>query len=160
MVTVMHRFDTILIDQIFSPLAGWLSHRLDLCQWRASILSLNASAGLYLGALAIELAGKGGSDPAFITLLRALVWLLILDAARRTTYRQAGSSVGVQTARTREWIFRTVLTIALPFSLALAANLEATLYALSLLFLVAHLYLKACDTPPPAIRRTLAVNRA
>lgn len=160
MVTAaMHRFDTLLIDQIFSPLAGWLSHRLDLCQWRASLLSLNASVGLYLAGLAIELAGQGGTDPAFVTLLRGLVWLLILDAARRTAYRQAGSSVGVRTARSREWVFRTVLTVALPLSLAAAATLQTTLYACSLLFLVAHLYLKACDVPPPPMRR-LAFNRA
>lgn len=155
----MDRIDAWLIERLYSPLAGWLKHHLGVTQWRAAILCLNGSVGFYLAGLAVELARQGGEDPAFVVLLRGLVWLLVLDGARRVALRQAGSSVGVQTARAREWIFRAILIVALPFSLSQAGELHVAFYAASLLGLLSHLYLKASDTPPPAPRGRLAWQR-
>ena len=153
-------FDDALIDKVASPLCGWLRHRLGLCQWRASIECLNGSAAFYLAAVAFEVAGKGPYDGIFATLLRALVWLMILDGIRRLAYRQAASSVGVRTARVREWQFRTILAVMLPVSLCYADGWNHLLYSTSLALLVAHLYLKASDTPPPEPRGRFALDRA
>lgn len=152
--------DNLLIEKLFSPFAGWLRDRLGIGQWRAALQCLDGSLVFYLGAVALELTGKGITDPIFITLLRALIWLLILDAVRRVACRQAASSVGVHTARAREWIFRAILVIALPFSAARAESFHGVLYSASLLLLIAHLYLKAADIPPPAIRGRFAYSRA
>ena len=155
----MTRFDDALIDKVASPLCGWLRHRLGLCQWHVSIECLNGSAAFYLAAVAFEIAGKGPYDGIFATLLRALVWLLILDGIRRLACRQAASSVGVRTARAREWQFRTILTVMLPVSLYYASALHHLLYSTSLALLVCHLYLKASDTPPPEHRSRFAFDR-
>ncbi|MDQ4086418.1 MAG: hypothetical protein M3177_00150 [Pseudomonadota bacterium] len=156
----MGRFDDILIDKVASPLSGWLQHRLGIGQWRASIECLNGSVIFYVGALALELAAKGPYDGIFIIMLRALVWLLIMDAVRRVAYRQAASSVGTRTARIREWIFRLVLVAMLPVSLLYAQAWDNLFYSASLLLLVCHLYLKASDTPPPQPKGKLAYTRA
>src|SRR5262245_2855808 len=116
----MTRFDDALIEKVSSPICGWLRHQFGLCQWRVSIECLNGSIAFYLGAVAFEIAGKGPFDGIFATLLRALVWLLILDRVRLLAHRQASSSVGVRTARVREWHFRTILVAMLPVSLCYA----------------------------------------
>ena len=155
----MNRFDDALIDKVGSPLCGWLRHRLGLCQWRVSIECLNGSAAFYLAGVAFEIAGKGPYDGIFVTLLRALVWLTILDRVRRLAYRQAASSVGVRTARVREWLFRTILVAMLPVSLCYADGWNHILYSASLVLLVLHLYLKASDTPPPEPKGRFAFDR-
>jgi hypothetical protein len=156
----MTRFDDALIEKVTSPLCGWLRHRLGLCQWRAAIECLNGSAAFYLAAVAFEIAGLGPYDGIFVTLLRALVWLTILDRVRRLAYRQAASSVGVRTARVREWQFRTILATMLPVSLCYADSGAHLLYSTSLALLVFHLYLKASDTPPPEPKGRFALDRA
>ena len=113
----MGTIDDFLIEKGFSPLTGWLQHRLGVGQWRASIEALNGSTVFYIAGVALELSAKGPYDGIFITLLRALVWLLILDFVRRVAYRQAASSVGIRTARVRDWLFRTILVAVLPLSL-------------------------------------------
>jgi hypothetical protein len=155
----MTRFDDTLIDKFASPLCGWLRHQLGLCQWRVSIECLNGSAAFYLAGVAFEIAGKGPFDGIFVTLLRALVWLTILDRIRRLAYRQAASSVGVRTARVREWLFRTILVAMLPVSLCYAVGWNHMLYSASLALLVFHLYLKASDTPPPEHKGRFAFDR-
>lgn len=154
----MGRLDDTLIEKIASPLTGWMQHRLGIGQWRASLECLNGSVVLYVAALALELAAKGPFDGIFITLLRALAWLLILDAVRRVAYRQAASSVGTRTARVREWIFRLVLVAMLPVSFLYAQAWDNLCYSASLLLLAGHLYLKASDTPPPQPKGKLAYN--
>ena len=156
----MNRLDDLLIERITSPLAGWLQHRLDLAPWRASFECLNGSVVFYLGAVALQLAGTGPYDGAFVIMLRALAWLLVLEAVRRHAYRQAASSVGTRTARVREWLFRIVLTARVPISLSYADGLDNLLYSASLLLLVGHLYLKASDAPPPEPKGRFAFNRA
>jgi hypothetical protein len=156
----MNRFDDLLIDRVSSPLAGWMQHRLALAPWRVSIECLNGSVAVYVAAVALEIAGKGPHDGIFVTMLRAVVWLLVLEAVRRIAYRQAASSVGTRTARVREWLFRIVLTAMLPISLCYASGLDNALYSVSLLLLVGHLYLKASDAPPPEKKGRLAYNRA
>ena len=156
----MNRVDDLLIEKISSPACGWLEHRLGVSQWRASLECLNGSVGFYLAAVALEIAGKGPTDGIFAIMLRALVWLLILESVRRHAHRQAASSVGTRTARVREWLFRLVLATMLPVSLCYAHDLKSLLYSISLTFLIGHLYLKASDAPPPEPRGKLARNRA
>jgi hypothetical protein len=158
MVT-MNRADDLLIEKIASPLCGWLHHRLGIGQWRASLECLNGSIACYVAAVAFEIAGKGPQDGIFATMLRALVWLLVMDFVRRLAQRQAASSVGTRTARVREWLFRLVLAAMLPVSLCYVAGWTNLLYSASLLLLVGHLYLKASDAPPPQPRGKLAYHR-
>lgn len=155
----MGTIDDLLIEKGFSPLTGWLQHRLGVGQWRASIESLNGSTMLYVTGVAIELAAMGPYDGIFITLLRALVWLLVLDFIRRVARRQASSSVGTRTARVREWLFRTILVAVLPLSLYYAQAWDNLCYSASLMLLICHLYFKASDAPPPEPRGRLAFNQ-
>ena len=154
----MTRLDDLVLSKLFSPLAGWAEHRLGIGQWRLAIESLNGHIAFYLAGLALSLAGKGMEDGIFATLLVALAWLLLMEAVRRVARRQSASSLGVQTARLREWHFRLILLVSLPISLARADGLGHACYSLSLLLLVCHLYFKACDAPPPSTRRRLAYN--
>ena len=156
----MGTIDDILIDRVYSPLTGWLQHRVGVSQWRASFESLNGSTVVYVAGVALELAAKGPYDGIFITLLRALVWLLILDFIRRVACRQAASSVGMRTARVREWLFRTILVAVLPLSLYYAQTWDNLCYSASLMLLICHLYFKASDAPPPEPRGRLAFDRA
>ena len=155
----MSTIDDLLIERVSSPVTGWMQHRLGISQWRASIESLNGSTLFYIAAVALEIAGKGPYDGIFVTLLRALVWLLILDGVRRVAYRQAASSVGVRTARVREWLFRTILVAVLPLSLFYADGWNNLCYSASLTLLICHLYFKASDAPPPEPRGRFAFNR-
>ena len=154
----MGTLDDLLIDRFWSPLTGWLQHRLGVGQWRASFESLNGSIVCYVAAVGLEIAGKGAHDGIFVTMLRALVWLLILDWVRRHASRQAASSVGARTARLREWIFRTILVAMLPLSLSYASNWTNFCYSASLLLLICHLYFKASDAPPPEPKGRFAFN--
>lgn len=156
----MSTIDDILIDKVYSPLSGWLEHRLGVSRWRASIECLNGSLAFYVAAVALEIAGKGPYDGIFMTMLRALVWLLVMDAVRRVAYRQAASSVGPRTARVREWIFRLVLVAVLPLSLYYAQGWHNLCYSASLMLLICHLYLKASDPPPPQPKGRLAFGGA
>ena len=155
----MGTIDDLLIEKISSPLTGWMQHRLGVSQWRAAIESLNGSTIFYVAGVALELTAKGPYDGIFVTLLRALIWLLVLDFARRVAYRQAASSVGIRTARVREWVFRTILVAVLPLSLLYAQAWDNLCYSASLLLLVCHLYFKASDVPPPEPKGRLAYNR-
>jgi hypothetical protein len=154
----MFRIDDILIAKVASPAVGWLEHKLGINQWRASMEALNGSVAFYMAAVTFELATAGPQTPAFIVLLRALAWLLILEKVRRIAWRQASSSIGVQTARLREWPFRVALTAMMPLSLCYASQASNLLYSASLVLLTCHLYLKASDTPPPEPSGRLAFN--
>jgi hypothetical protein len=155
----MGTIDDLLIERIYSPLSGWLQHRLGVGQWRASFESLNGSTIFYVAGVALELAAKGPYDGSFVTLLRALGWLLILDYVRKHASRQAASSVGIRTARVREWLFRTILVAVLPLSLYYAQAWHNLCYSASLTLLICHLYFKASDTPPPERKGRLAFNQ-
>lgn len=152
--------DDVLIDKVYSPLAGRLRHAFGLCQWRLAIECLNGSVVLYVGAVALEIAAKGIRDGIFVTMLRALVWLLIMDRVRRLAHRQAASSIGTSSARMRERLFRIVLVGVLPLSLYYVSGWSSLLYSASLALLICHLYFKAADTPPPEPRGRLASLRA
>jgi hypothetical protein len=153
------RIDDLALSKLFSPLAGWAEHRLGFSQWRVSLECLNGHLAFYLGGLALSIAGKGMDDGIFADILVALAWLLLMAGARRVACRQAGSSLGVQTARMREWLFRVVLLVSVPISVARIDELSNAFYSVSLLLLVCHLYFKACDAPPPQRRRRLAYSR-
>jgi hypothetical protein len=153
------RIDDLALAKLFSPLAGWAEHRLGFGQWRISLECLNGHLAFYLGGLALSIGGKGLEDGIFADVLVALAWLLLMEAARRVACRQAGSSIGVQTARMREWLFRVVLLVSLPISVARIDALANAFYSVSLLLLVCHLYFKACDAPPPRSRRRLVHAR-
>jgi hypothetical protein len=153
--------DDLALSRLFSPLAGWAEHRLGFGQWRISLECLNGHLAFYLGGLAFSIGGKGMNDGIFADVLVALAWLLLMEGARRIACQQAGSSIGVQTARMREWLFRVVLLLSLPISAARIDGIAGAFYSVSLLLLVCHLYFKACDAPPPAQkRRQLAYSRA
>ena len=152
--------DDFLIDRFFSPLAGWLEHRLGVNQWRVSIECLNGSIAFYLAGIAFSIAGKGMADGIFVDMIKGLVWLLIMDFARRVTYRQAGSSIGVQSARLGEWAIRVILVGMLPITLLSVRNWTGLCFEIAWVLLVAHLYFKASDSPPPTPRRKLAHARA
>jgi hypothetical protein len=145
----MTTIDSALIERIFSPLCGWLEHRVGLGRWRAALECLNGHLAFYLVALALGIARKGPQDAIFADLLSGLFWLGIMEAARRAAYRQAGSSMGIQTARLGEWHFRTILLLMLPVSLLFVRDASSFCYTASLAFLLGHFYLKASDTPPP-----------
>ena len=145
----MIRVDNLLIEKIFSPAAGWLEHRLGLGQWRVALECLNGHVAFYVAATALAIAGKGLGDAIFADLLAALAWLGIMAVVRRAAHRQAGSSQGVQTARLGEWHFRAIFLVMLPVSLCYVRDLASLLYTASLALLIAHLYFKACDSPPP-----------
>ena len=155
----MTRIDDIAISRLFSPVAGWTEHRLGLGQWRLAFECLNGHVAFYLAGLAFSLTGKGMADGIFASLLVALAWLLLMEAVRRVACRQAGSSLGVQTARLREWHFRLILLVSLPISVSRISGVASACYSVSLLLLLCHLYFKACDAPPPQGRRRLAFQR-
>ena len=152
----MNRIDDLAIAKIFSPAAGWAEHRLGLGQWRIALECLNGHVAFYLAGLAFSLTGKGVTDGIFGSLLIALAWLLLMEGVRRLAHRQAGSSLGVQTARMREWHFRLILLVSLPISVSRIDELANACYSVSLLLLLCHLYFKACDAPPPERRGRLA----
>ncbi|MGZ8349572.1 MAG: hypothetical protein ACXWUX_04140 [Allosphingosinicella sp.] len=156
----MNRVDDLLIEKLSSPFCGWLQHFLGIGQWRASIECLNGSVAFYVAAAAFEIAGKGPEDGIFATMLRALIWLLVMESVRRLAHRQAASSMGTRTARVREWLFRLVLATMLPVSLCYATGWTNLLYSAALLLLTCHLYLKASDAPPPKPRGRFALDRA
>ena len=156
----MGTIDDLLIEKIYSPLTGWLQHRLGVGQWRASIESLNGSTVFYVAGVALELAAARPSEGITTTLLRALAWLLILDFVRKVAYRQAASSVGIRTARVKEWLFRTILVAVLPLSFYYAQAWDNMCYSASLMLLICHLYFKATDAPPPEPRGRLAFNQS
>lgn len=152
--------DDIMIERIFSPIAGLMQHRFGVSQWRLALVCLDGCIAFYLGGIALTIAGKGMADGIFTDLLAAMGWLGIMTFARSIAYRQASSSIGVQSARLGEWMFRTVLAASLPLSLLYMSGLSSFCFTVSLLFLIAHLYFKACDTPPPQPTRKVALNRA
>jgi hypothetical protein len=147
------RIDDLALAKFFSPLAGWAEHRLGIDQWRISLECLNGHVAFYLAGLALSIGGKGMADGIFANLLVALAWLLLMEAVRRVARRQAGSSLGVQTARMREWLFRVILLVSLPVSVASIDALAGAFYSVSLFLLLCHLCFKACDSPPPQSRR-------
>lgn len=155
----MTKIDDLAISRLFSPLAGWAEHRLGLGQWRIALECLNGHIAFYLAGLAFSLAGKGMNDGIFASLLIGLAWLLLMEMVRRVACRQAGSSLGIQTARLREWHFRLILLVSLPISVSRIDELANASYSVSLLLLLCHLYFKACDSPPPQGRRKLAWQR-
>jgi hypothetical protein len=155
----MTHLDEIAIGKLFSPLAGFAQHRLGLGQWRLSLECLNGHVAFYLAGIAFTIGGKGANDGIFIHMLVALAWLMLMEGVRRIAYRQAGSSIGVQTARMREWHFRLILVLALPVSLASVKGVSNACYTVSLFLLLCHLYFKVCDVPPPQRRRSLAFSR-
>ena len=155
----MTRIDDLAISKLFSPAAGWAEHRLGLGQWRVALECLNGHVAFYLAGLAFSIGGKGMADGIFASLLVALAWLLLMEALRRVACRQAGSSLGVQTARLREWHFRLILLVSLPISVSRVHEAASACYSVSLFLLLCHLYFKACDAPPPQGRRRLAFSR-
>jgi hypothetical protein len=154
----MTPFDTAIIEKVFTPVTGWLNARFGLDQWRLALECLNGTIAFYLTGVALTIAGKGMADGIFIDLLSAMVWLMVMDWIRRTALRQASSSLGRQTARMRESIFRHVLVGILPLSLYYADGLDDLCHTVSLAFFIAHLYFKSCDTPPPQRRTKLAYS--
>lgn len=156
----MTPFDTAIIEKVFTPITGWVNERFGVDQWRLAIECLNGTVAFYLAGVALTIAAKGVSDGIFTDLIAAFVWLAVMDFIRRAAYRQAASSLGRQTARMREWLFRVVLLSMLPLSLCYVRGWSSFCYTTALALLVAHLYFKASDAPPPEQRRKLAWNRA
>ena len=156
----VNSIDDIIINRIFSPFTGWVQHHLGLSQWRLSLICLDGSIAFYLAGVAFTIARKGMNDGIFTDLLAAMGWLAIMTFARNIAYRQANSSMGVQSARLGEWFFRTLLTASFPLSLAYVNSWSSLCFSTSLFFLISHLYFKACDTPPPERTGKLAFNRA
>ncbi len=154
----MVNLDDLLLSRVFSPVSGWLKHQLGVCQWRLSVASLDVSIAAYLLGVGLSIAPKGMRDAIFVDLLSALVWLLIMSFLRDRAQRQAASTLGVQSARLGEWVFRTILTVMLPLSALSASSWPGLCYTASLLFLLCHLYLKAADTPPPTHRRLASLT--
>lgn len=149
----MSRFDTLLIDKVYSPVVGWVHERSGLDQWKLSIECLNGTIAFYLAGVAFTIASKGMSDAIFADLLSAMLWLGFMEFVRRVALRQAGSSLGRQSARMQESIFRHILIGLLPLSIYYVRGLDNFCHTVSLLLLISHLYFKACDMPPPR-RRT------
>ena len=150
----------MLIDRVFSPLAGRARDVLGVSQWRLALECLNGHVAFYLAGVAFAIAAKSERDAIFADLLAALVWLGIMGLVRRAAHRQAGSSLGVQTARLGERHFRAIFLLMLPVSLCYVEGAASACYAASLALLLGHLYFKACDVPPPEPKRKLALGSA
>jgi hypothetical protein len=156
----MTPFDTAIIEKVYTPLTGWVNQHFGVDQWRLAIECLNGTVAFYLAGVALTIASKGMNDGIFIDLLAAALWLLVMDLIRRAAYRQASSSLGRQTARMRESIFRHILVGLLPLSVYYCEGLDNLCHTISLCFFISHLYFKSCDTPPPQRRTQLAYSRA
>jgi hypothetical protein len=156
----MTPFDTVLIEKVYTPLTGWVNARFGVDQWRLAIECLNGTVAFYLAGVALTIASKGMSDGIFADLLAACVWLLVMDWIRKAAHRQAASSLGRQTARMRESIFRHILVGILPLSVYYIQGLDNLCHTISLVFFISHLYFKSCDTPPPQRRMQFAYSRA
>jgi hypothetical protein len=156
----VNSLDDIIIGRIFSPLTGWMQHRFGTDQWRLSLFCLDGSIAFYIAGIALTIARKGMMDGIFSDLLAAMGWLAIMTFARTVAIRQSGSSMGVQSARLGEWFFRSLLTVSFPLSLSYVHGWSSFFFSGSLFFLIAHLYFKACDAPPPERTLKLAFNRA
>lgn len=155
----MNRIDDLLISRIFSPLSGWSEHELGMPKLRLALGCIDASIGSYFLGMALSLAHKRVEEGTLSYMMAAFGWLCIMTFARRMTLREAGSSLGVQTARMRESMLRLVLLVLLPFSLIAIRGPSNLCFTLSLIFTIAHLYFKAADTPPPVRRNKLAFHR-
>jgi hypothetical protein len=157
----MQRIDQFVLEKIVAPAAGWLSHRLGLGQWRLSLECLNGHLVFYLAGTALTVGHGVRNGPVYPVMIGALAWLLLMQAVRHMALKQAGSSIGVQTARMAEWHIRTILVIAAPFMAMNVSDLGNACYTIALLLLAGHFYFKACDIPPPQARneRRLAYNR-
>ena len=155
----MTPFDTAIIEKVFTPVTGWVNERFGVDQWRLAIECLNGTVAFYLAGVALTIANKGIGDGIFTDLIAAFVWLAVMDLIRRAAYRQASSSLGRQTARMREWLFRQILIGLLPLSLYYADGVDDLCHTMSLAFFIAHLYFKSCDSPPPRRRMQLAYLR-
>jgi hypothetical protein len=155
----MTPFDTAIIEKVFTPITGWVNERFGVDQWRLAIECLNGTVAFYLAGVALTIAAKGVSDGIFTDLIAAFVWLAVMDFIRRAAYRQAASSLGRQTARMREWLFRQILIGMLPLSLYYADGLDDLCHTMSLAFFIAHLYFKSCDSPPPRRRMQFVFSR-
>ena len=149
----MQRIDQFAIEKIYSPVAGWVRHRLGVEQWRLSLACLNGHLAFYLAGTALTIGHEVRSGPIFPVMLAALFWLMLMQAVRHMARRQAGSSIGVQTARMAEWHVRTILILVLPLMIANVRDLGGACYTIALALLTCHFYFKACDTPPPHERR-------
>lgn len=145
----MNRVDTSLIERVYAPVVGWVQDRLGLDQWRLSIECLNGTVAFYLAGVALTISSKGVDGGIFVDLLTALLWLAFMELARRVAMRQAGSSLGRQSARMQESIFRQILVALLPLSIFYMQGLDNLCHTVSLMMLISHLYFKACDAPPP-----------
>ena len=156
----MSTIDDILIERVFSPITGFLQHRFGVSQWRLSMLCIDGNIAFYLAGVAFGMIGKGMGDAIFADMLAGFGWLCAMSFLRSVAHRQAGSSIGVQSARLGEWLYRTLLVAALPLSLLYIDGLSGFCYSASLVFLILHLYSKASDTPPPRTARKLAFGRA
>ena len=148
--------DDFIIERVYGPVAGVFEHRLGLDQWRLSLECLNGFLVFHLAGLALKLAGKGMEDAIFIDLLSATLWLGVIQFARGVAHRQARSSLGRQSARLGEWLFRHILIGLLPLSIWSIHGLGSLCQTVALVCLISHLYFKACDTPPPRRTRALA----
>jgi hypothetical protein len=155
----MRHIDDFIIDRIYSPACGWVSHNLGVDQWRLSIECLNGTIAFHLAAVALTIAGKGMNDGIFADLLTEMAWLGIMEFIRRVAYRQAGSSLGKQTARMAEVFFRTLLVAILPLSIFYIRGLDNVCHTVSLVLFISHLYFKACDSPPPQQKGRFAFHR-
>ena len=148
----MADFDNFIIERVYSPLTGFIGRQFGVDQWRLSIECLNGSKVFYLAGVAFTIAAKGMKDGIFVDLLAALLWLTVMQFVRQVAYRQAGSSMGRQSARLGESIFRYILVGLLPLSIYYIQSMANLCHTVSLICLISHLYFKACDMPPP--RRT------
>jgi hypothetical protein len=148
----MSPFDTAMIEKVYAPICGWARARFGVDQWRLSIECLNGTVAFYLAGVALTIAAKGMTDGIFVDLLGAVVWLAFMDGVRKVAYRQAASSLGRQSARMGESIFRHILVGLLPLSLYYVRGLDNFCHTVSLIFFISHLYFKASDSPPPRRR--------
>jgi hypothetical protein len=155
----MTPFDTAIIEKVFTPVTGWVNSRFGVDQWRLAIECLNGTVAFYLAGVALTIASKGMSDAIFADLIAAFVWLMVMDFIRKAAYRQAGSSLGRQTARMQESIFRHILVGILPLSVYYLEGVDDLCHTISLLFFISHLYFKSCDMPPPQRKMQFAYSR-
>jgi hypothetical protein len=110
--------------------------------------------------MALTMAQRSLEEGILAQLIGAFGWLALMTFARTVAHRQASSSLGVQSARFDEWMFRGVALMILPFSILYIRDLSNFCFTLALLFAISHLYFKASDTPPPKGRRKLSYNQA
>ena len=150
------RFDGILIERVFQPIADTISHRMALDRLRLAGFCVDAASVAWVLSQAGGLsAAVAHSQPAEAS-LRLLLLLLGLVALRslRELFGRVGAAKGANPLRVAMLPHRGVLLALLVARLPALGSFAAAADLIMLLLAVCALYLGACASRPPVRRRS------